>query len=92
MSQQLPEVVDLLTEQGREGEEEGVLGLLLLAEVLQVCAAQILEAGGVELPVFALDPVEVTAQQVELGVDRAYSVNLIQRLLRLLNDQLGIEY
>ena len=91
MGQQLPEVVDLLAEQGREGEEEGVLGLLLLAEVLQLGAAEVLEAGGVELPVFALDPVQVGAQQVELGVDRADSVNLVQSLLSLLNDQLRIE-
>ena len=77
MRQQLPEVVDLLAEQGGEGEEEGVLGLLLLAEIVQLRAAEVLEAGGVELPVVALDPVEVAAEQVELRVDGADTVNLV---------------
>ena len=89
--QQLSEVVNLLTEQGREGEEEGVLGLLLLAEIVQVRAAEVLEAGGIELPVFALNPVQVAAQQIEMRVDWAHTVNLIQSLLRLLNDQLVID-
>ena len=77
VGQQLSEVVDLVPQQGGQGEEEGVLGLLLLAEVLELGAAEVLEAGGVELPVVALDPVEVAAEQVELRVDGADTVNLV---------------
>ena len=51
-------VKHLVSEDGGQGEEVGVLDLLL-----QVYAAEVLETGRVELPVLALDPVEVAASR-----------------------------
>ena len=73
----LPELyVHLVSEDGGQGEEVGVNDLLL-----QVYAAEVLETGRVELPVLALDPVEVAADEVELRVD---TLHLVKDLLRLL--------
>ena len=54
----------------------------MLDQLLQVFAAEVLEAGRVELPVLALDPVEVAADEVELRVD---TLHLVMDLLRLLD-------
>ena len=63
-----------------------MLSLLLSTQVLQVGAAEVLEAGRIELPVLALDPVEIAAEKVELQVDGTDSLHLVEDLLRLLDD------
>merc|ERR1719232_414461 len=90
VSQQFAKIVDFIAQNGRQGQEESMFGLFFLAQILQIGTSKIFQTCCIKLPMFPLNPVQITAEKIKLRMDRTDSINLIKNLLGFLDDVLGL--
>merc|ERR1719232_1883398 len=90
VSQQFAKIINFIAQNGCQGQEESMFGLFFLAQILQIGTSKIFETCSIKFPMFPLNPVQITAEKIKLGMDRTDSINLIKNLLGLLDDILGL--
>merc|ERR1719232_1835711 len=90
VGQQFAKIVDFIAQNGCQGQEESMFCLLFLAQILQIGTSKIFETCCIKLPMFPLNPVQITAEKIKLRMNRTDSINLVKNLLGFLDDVLGL--